>query len=376
MGKTRSKINLMYLLYAMNNGGAETLAIRLAEKLDKNIFSPSICSLSDQGPLRELVVEKGIPFYSLGKKEGKDFGVALRVKKLLEEKNITLIHTHNQGPLLYTYLGTLWSYKPAIVHTEHINMTQETSYSPRHVLYNKLIYHCLDGFISIAKHLTDEFTVKYNLSSAKVATIHNSIDLSPIPESCEEYLCNELGLDPGDFLLGNISALRPQKDHATLIKAMEIVVQKYSNTHLVIVGEGELESELKRLVHTLNLERNISFLGYRSDIKNLLLQFDLFVLPSLYEGLPLCILEAMEAGRPIVATNVEGTNELVRHGQTGLLTPAKDQTAMANAICSMISDRKTAAAMGKNARTLVEEEYDFDRMIKKYEDFYQNILGC
>ena len=358
----------------MNNGGAETLAIRLAEKLSKSEFQTAVCSLSDSGPLRDVLVEKKIPFFTLGKKEGKDFSLIWKLKKLLKEQQIDIVHTHNQGPLLYTYLATLIGYKPKIVHTEHINMAKEFSYSKKHIFYNNLIYRSIDGFLSIAQHLTDDFRKRYNLSHALVTTVHNSIELSAQNYPPRGNLRKELGLSSDTPLIGNISALRPQKDHGTLIKAMALVTKQIQNAVLVIAGEGESETELRGMVKKLELEDNVIFLGYRSDISAILPQLNLFVLPSLYEGLPLCVLEAMEAGRPIVATDVEGTNELIRHKLTGMLTPAKDPETMAEAITTILSDPGLAEKMGTAARELVENEYNMDIMIQRYEEYYQQIM--
>lgn len=365
----------MYIIYSLNNGGAETLAIRLAEKLDKNIFNTMVCSLSDVGPLRDMIIQKKIQFFTLGKVEGKDFTIIRKLKRLINEQNVDIIHTHNQGPLLYTYLSTFFEKKPRIVHTEHINMGKEFSYSRRHVLYNNLIYRCLDGFLSIAQHLTDDFRKKYRLSHAQIVTIHNGIEIFPEKKVMSNSLREELRLGSDVPIVGNISALRPQKDHATLINAMNIVVRRFPGVKLAIAGEGELDSDLKKQVKRLNLEDSVIFLGYRSDIREILPQFNLFVLPSLYEGLPLCILEAMEAGKPIVATDVEGTNELIIPQKTGLLTPAGNPEQMAEAIISILSNPMLAEKMGKAARKLVEREYSMGFMIKKYQKYYQDIFN-
>jgi glycosyltransferase involved in cell wall biosynthesis len=368
------KINLLYVIYSLENGGAETLAIRLAEKIDKKKFHATVCSLTDGGPLKEVLEAKEVPYITLGKREGKDFKIVYRLIKQLKKNKIDIVHTHNQGPLLYTYLANIFSRKIKIVHTEHINMAKELSYSKKHLLYNKILYRSLDGFINIASHLTSNYCALFNLSNAKIQTIHNCVELSNYNSVANNSLRQELGISADVPLIGNISALRPQKDHATLIRSMVKVCEKLPESILVIVGEGESEQELLTLTKQLDLTRNVIFLGFRSDINNLLAQFDVFVLSSLYEGLPLCILEAMAAGKPIVATDVDGTNEILVNSKTGLLVPAGQPEKFAEALLSIIVDPDCAIEMGKSARKFVAVKHNIEKMITQYEAFYKEIL--
>jgi len=373
--KKTNKINLLYVIQSLENGGAETLAIRLAARLDKNCFNAAVCSLSDNGPLRELLERKKVPYFTLGKREGKDFKVALRLRRLLQQQRINLVHTHNQGPLLYTYLATLLSPGTRIVHTEHINMAKEFSYSRKHLLYNNLLYRSLDGFVNIARHLTDDYCSRFDLSKVRVRTIHNSVDLELVPGVPATGLRQELNIPATAPLIGNISALRPQKDHPTLIRAMAKVCRQVPEAVLVIAGEGESKAELVELVGKLGLEANVRFLGFRADVGQLLAQFDLFVLSSLYEGLPLCILEALAAGRPIVATDADGTNEVVQDGVTGLLVPLSSPEQFAAAILALLADPARAERLGQEGRRYVAEQHNMATMISQYEQFYREVLS-
>lgn len=362
-------INILYVIHSFNNGGAETLAIRLADKIDSNRFHVSVCALCDEGPLRAVAKEKNIHFFSLGKKEGKDFRLIWRLRRLLKEQKIDVVHTHNQGPLLYTFLATRFFHKIALIHTEHINVNREISYTWKSRLYCRIMYRSLDGFVSIAQHLTSAITATYNLEKVRVTTILNCVEVLP-PAKITTSLKREIDLDEGIKIIGNISALRKQKNHVTLIKAMTYVTAEHPNVALVIAGEGEEGQQLKELADQLLLSRYIYFLGYRSDVSNLLQQFDLFVLPSLYEGLPLCMLEAMSVGLPIVATDVEGSNELVKNGENGILVQAQSPEELAGAIITLLSDKQKAQRIGGAAKMHVQTRYSMQRMIDQYETFY------
>ena len=372
MGKNnvKNKINLLYVINSLANGGAETLAIRLAEGLNTNMFNAAVCSLSDQGPLRGVLEQKGVPFFTLGKREGKDFAVALRLRKLLKEQQVDIVHTHNQGPLLYTRLARLFCRGVRHVHTEHINMEKELSYTTRHRQYTALLYRSLDGFINIAEHLASEYRQKFDLTRAKLRTIHNCVECREYKRGAGADLFAELNFSRRVPVVGNISALRPQKDHGTLIRAMGLVVQEVPDALLVIAGEGESREELERLTRELRLEDHVIFLGYRADVDSLLAQFDIFVLSSLYEGLPLCLLEAMAAGKAIVATDADGNNEIIKDGRTGMLCPIGDHGKFAEAIIRLLTHTEQACQLGATARETALRDYDLQNMIAKYEQYY------
>lgn len=367
-------INLLYVIQSLNNGGAETLGIRLAASLDPKRFTATVCSLCDEGPLRGMLEATGVAHVTLGKKDGVDVSLVPRIRSLLRSRKIDIVHTHNKGPLFYTRLATLFSRRVAFVHTEHINMEKELSYSNKHDLLDRFLFRGIDGFLSIAGHLSDYYQTQYNLSRVRFTTVHNSVSLPELPKTPLTSLRRDLGLGHDQPLIGNISALRRQKDHATLLRAMPLVLDQRPDAMLVIAGEGELKQELAELADELGVSANVRFLGYRSDVNDLLAQFDMFVLPSLYEGLPLCILEAMAAAAPVVATNADGTNEVVRHGETGLLVPVQDPHALAQGMLAMLEDKPRAKAMGQAARELIRMEYNLENMIKQYEEFYMQVF--
>ncbi len=369
------KKRILYVIYSLENGGAETLAIRLAEKMESGIDAV-VCSLSDQGPLRQVLQEKNVPYITLGKKDGKDFGLIYRLRKCIVEHRIDLVHTHNQGPLLYTFLATiLLPNRPRIVHTEHINMVKEFSYSWRHQLYNAILYRSLDGFISIAGHLAEGFRREFRFGKTRVTTILNSIDPKEYNFTRQTDLRKELELPSESPLIGCIAALRPQKDHHTLLQAMQLIHQQHPAARLILVGEGELYDQLMRERLRLGLEDCTFLLGFRSDISNLLAQFDIFTLPSLYEGLPLSVLEAMAAGKAVVVTDADGTNELVSHNQTGLLVPLSDPERLAAAVCHLLENKAEAERLGGAAREFVEKDHNFDTMIQDYAAFYLSLFA-
>ena len=185
----------------------------------------------------------------------------------------------------------------------------------------------------------------------------------------------ELGLKDGDHVIGAVGNLYPVKGHQYLLKAMPVVLQQYPSATLVLVGRGDLEASLKEQANQLGIEKQVRFLGLRQDIPNLLAIMSIFVMPSLSEGLSVALLEAMVAGRPVVATRVGGNAELVLNGETGILVASKDSEALAAAICKLLGNKAMREEFGRKAVTRAEERFSARQMADNYRTLYNDLLG-
>lgn len=371
-GDLVNKLNVLFVINVLNVGGAEKLSVQISKRLDKSRFNPMVCALIyGKGALIPLLEENGLKYFCLEKKSGKDLSIALKIRKILKSENVHIVHTHGQGPLIYTYLGTRMFRAPLFLHSEHINLKMEEPNYLKALMINGLIYRSLNGFVGIANHISGYYRETFKTISDKVFTIPNGIDTRKVKSSkgCRK-LHDELGFDADTIIIGNISVLRPQKDHATLIEAMKAVVKKIPNAKLVIAGSGLLAAKLSACVERLGLKDSVLFLGYRQDVDNLLSNFDLFVHSSLYEGLPLCLLEASAAGLPIIATDVTGNNELIEDQKNGLLVSPGDPGELADAIIKVLADRRLAKRLADEARSLVMARFSVQKMVRRYEDLY------
>jgi len=183
-----------------------------------------------------------------------------------------------------------------------------------------------------------------------------------------------IGLSADDKIVGMVGRLVPQKGHVYLIDAAELVIKKFPDVKFVIVGDGELKDQLLEKVRARNLEKNFRFLGFRSDVNELLWTFDIFTLPSLYEGLPNVVLEALASSLPVVATPVDGTKEAVVDNETGFLVPVKDVEGLANALIKLLSDPALARRIGKNGRKRVEDVFSLEKQVKSFEKLYESYI--
>ncbi len=180
----------------------------------------------------------------------------------------------------------------------------------------------------------------------------------------------KLGIEPSDLLVGMVGRLEPQKGCRHYLRAARMVADAMPDTKFILVGSGSVEGRLRRLAGELGLDGVLKLLGHRDDLPRLYGALDLFVLTSLWEGLPYVILEAMAAGKAVVATDVPGSHDLVRTGETGYLAPPEDDRAIAMATLKLLRDPALRTRMGRRAEELVSERYSRDRFIGKLEDLY------
>jgi glycosyltransferase involved in cell wall biosynthesis len=175
--------------------------------------------------------------------------------------------------------------------------------------------------------------------------------------------------------VGIVARLDSIKNHALLLRALDRVREHLPCVRLLVIGDGPLHGELESLTARLNIRANVTFLGTRNDVPDLLAALDLFILSSISESLSLTLIECCAAGKPIVATDVGGNREIVRHGQTGLLVPPDDDGALANAITEILSDPARGTRMGRAARTRFEEEFTLEVMAAKYRTLYEDLAA-
>jgi glycosyltransferase involved in cell wall biosynthesis len=190
-----------------------------------------------------------------------------------------------------------------------------------------------------------------------------------------EDVRHQLGLAPSARLLITVGTLRAAKGHAFLIQAASEIVRHFPEAHFLFVGDGELRQELESQTVAAALTDNIHFLGNRQDIGQLLAASDIFVLPSLWEGLSMALLEAMAAAKPIVATSVSGTSQVITHMESGILVPPSDAGALAQAIGDLLLELDAGTcAIGDSARRRVAEQYSVEKQASEYIALYQRLL--
>ncbi len=361
---------LMRVLHVIPNfgpGGAERLLVNLLEEFDRDRFDAAAVSLyPETGTILEREIrEKGIKVYYLNKRKGLDLRMIRELWCIFKDFRPDVIHTH-LSVLRYALLPAFFCRIPVQVHTIHSIAQKEVD------RVGKLIHWLAFRYvgvvpISISREVSVTVRNLYG-HGIKTPVIYNGI-----PTRKFSAYSNRKDEDNNIILL-HVGSFSPQKNHKVLIEAFALVVKECSKLRLWLVGDGELRSDIENLVAQKGLQSYISFLGIRADVAELLSQCDIFVLPSDWEGVPLTILEAMAAGKPVIATAVGGVPELVKDGETGILIPPQDTQALAQAILKLATNPEFGEQMGQTEQKLAQEQFDIARTAREYESLYLELL--
>jgi glycosyltransferase involved in cell wall biosynthesis len=207
-----------------------------------------------------------------------------------------------------------------------------------------------------------------------VETLHHGLDPAALPTPGRDGVRAELGIPEDAPVVGTVANFKAAKDHATLLRAAAQVRQAVPSVRFVLVGQGPLEAETRRLAGELGLEGTVVFAGFRTDAARLMAAFDAFALASTYEGLPIALVEAMATGCPAVATRVGGVPEVVADGVQGILVPSRDPAALADGLERLLGDRALRAEMGAAAAARAKD-FDIRKAVRRMEQVYARLLG-
>jgi glycosyltransferase involved in cell wall biosynthesis len=290
--------------------------------------------------------------------------VSSQLKKIIKQEQITIIHTHHRMAAFYVAMLRLYK-KCLFLNTSHNTFTDKKRLT-RFAYKKANIIACGE---MVKKNLVDCF----NLPDSQVTVIHNAVK-SFDGELIECKEITDLHND-GYFVVGNVGRLSKQKGMEYYIQAIPNVIKKNPKTHFVIIGDGEDMLKLKILSNELGVEDYVTFMGYRSDIQNLMSQLDLIVLSSLWEGLPLTPIEAFSVGKTVVATAVDGTIEIVEDGINGFLIEAQNSDIIADKISYIIDHPNMQSGLEKNALLRYETEFSFEIFSSAFIDFYNKKLS-
>lgn len=359
---------ILFLITDLERGGAEKNLFNLVLNLPQEEFLPCVVSLSGEGFYGKKLREKGVRVYSLYMK-GKNLPHSLsKLRKILKEFSPHILHTFLfHANLAGRIMGRLCGV-PVVISSVRV-MEKEKLW---HLLLERITRGLIDREIEVCQALREFRRKTIGLSENKMVVIYNGLeevsweDVPAIPRE-------KLGIPPSGFLIGTLSRLTLQKGLPYLILAMKIVLKRIPFAYLIIAGKGEKESELKGMVRRLGIEERVKFRGFEENPLSFLRSLDLFVLPSLWEGLPNSLLEAQALGIPAVVTDVGGNPEIVKDGETGIVVPSRDSISLAGGIIYLGENKAIRLRMGEKAKR-VREIFPLRRMIEEHLILYRELL--
>ncbi|MEW5767278.1 MAG: glycosyltransferase [bacterium] len=370
--RPKDKLRVMQIIATLVVGGAESQLCELVKGLNKEKYEVSVCCLTRGGPLKEKIEELGIPVYILGKRNKLDFTVLFRLVSLLKRKKVDLVHT-------WMFTANMWGRLAAMLARIPCRIASERNVALAKGTCRNVIDKVLAGFTDLIIANSEgvkNSCLKAGLPSEKLIVIPNSCDLARFDQRKDQgKIKSDLGIRDDSLLVGTVGNFKPQqqKGQQFLIQAAPEVLSLFPEAIFILVGDGPQREKIERLAVELSISEKVRFLGQRRDVPDILSCLDVFVLPSLYEGLPNVVLEAMACRLPVVGTDVGGTNELVLDGQTGILVPPKDPERLAEAIVTLLRDKGLTRRMAEAGRKRVEEEFSLERMVNSVEEVYDRL---
>lgn len=366
-------INILHIIYSLEPGGAEQIAFSLASNMNRAKYRAVICSLRGGGLLMPRLTQNGVPTYILYKKRGLDPAVPWRLYRILRRENIHVIHAHNFSANFWGRITGIMARVPGIVCSEHSLCTHK-SFLQRRV--DSILSRHTDRIIAVSEAVRQTHIEDGRLPEEKITTIYNGISRAQFRGIGEGKAARRrLGLKEEDKIVGIVGSLTPAKDHRSFLEAAVKVSRTVPNARFVIVGDGPLRNEMARLLDEKCLGESTMLLGFREDRLDIMAAFDVAVLSSVREGLPLTLLEYMALGKPIVVTDVGGMPEAIVHGDSGYVVPAQNGDMLADRTIDLLQNRKMALMMGIRASERFRERFTEGLMVKQCEAIYEEVLG-
>ena len=377
MGPRENKINVLFVIGQMEMGGAERLVHHIAGHLDRKLFNPSIAWFSGEHVLDEFK-QLGIPLYHVPKVKRVDWSAMRAIGNIVKTNDIHIINAHNFMPLVYSFYGAKLANRVKLTYTEH-SVWEIDRITSLWRSIGRCILSLSDAAIGVSAAVASGIQSVFKTPDSKTLSIVNGIDLQPFSRQAGLGLKEEIGISKGERAIGNVANFKRIKNHLLLLKGFNKVVQTYPNVKLLLIGDvfkgdEQVAKELEDYVRENGLQEKVVFLGYRSDIPELLSVMDVFCLTSYKEGLPISVMEAMAAGLPVVGTDVEGIRDVIIPGQFGLLVESGNADKLADALLLLLADEAMRHRMGQEAKRLACSRYSVDRVVTEYGDLFQRLV--
>ena len=372
------RLRVLHLLVNFESGGTERQAVELLKRIDPDRYDVRLAVLRNYGPLYEEIEPQfpAVPEFPLTSFYDANFiKQCRRLRTFLQQERIEILHAHDFYSDMLGVVAARSVGIKVIASQRNLQQSDRISHRLGQRFISTVAHRLLVNSNAIRQHLMTNWKTR----SDKIVVVRNGVrDFSEL--SCGEWqrpthdeLCWELGIDRNSKLIGSVANLRPVKGHRYLIEAAALVIREIPAAHFVLVGEGELRSEIEAQAQRLGIAQHLHLLGYRADASKLQTAFDLSVLSSLHEGLPNSVMEAMAAGVPVVATSVGGVTELISHGETGYLASPADAKNLALNMTTALMNERESAAMAARGQLFVTTKFGMRRMINEVENLYDEL---
>jgi glycosyltransferase involved in cell wall biosynthesis len=367
------RVRVLIVNSTLHVGGAERVAALIAQHVKRESFEVRACYLKECGIVGDEMRAAGVSLFPVpGLVHGKrDYLTALKLMRLIREFDIDIVHTHDMHGFMDAAVCRILRPALRFVHTFHFGNYPQRS--TRYRMIEQVLWRVPDALVAVGNRQEHAIRELYGIPARRITTIWNGVTppQGHVTSQCRERLARD-----SRPVIASISTLIPQKGIEYLIDAAALLRDAAVEFQLVIAGDGHLKSELTKRVSDRGLEQHVHFWGWIPNAAEQLMPLcDIFVQSSLWEAMSVVILEAMAAGKPIVATQVGDNTEVIADGVSGLLVPPKNPVALAGALESLLKSVELRSRLAAGASRRYSDNFTVARMIATYEGVYRKLAA-
>lgn len=389
VGKEKRGINILHIITRLILGGAQENTLYTVEGLMRKGYQVLLATgppLGPEGSLVDKAKDRGIPLVMIDHLRREinplhDFPAFWALYRLIKEGNFAIVHTHSSKAGILGRLAAKLAGVPVVIHTIHglpFHPYQSRVLNLLYILAERMAGNFTDRIITVCEVMAQKAEEAGVASRDKLATIYSGMELDSFLEVKEdrEKKKAQLGIKPGELVVGKVARLFPLKGHEYFLEAAREVVKELPRTKFLLVGDGILREDLRRKAEELGIGDKVIFAGLveQKEIPAMIALMDVVVHASLREGLARVIPQALAEEKPVVTFDIDGASEIIEEGKNGFLIPPGDYRGMARAIIKLLKNRKKAREMGRYGRGKVDPKFRVETMVEEIEALYHQIL--
>ncbi|GAB4167774.1 MAG: hypothetical protein Kow00108_00390 [Calditrichia bacterium] len=360
-------MRILHIINSLEFGGAETVVINIANQLHSPKYQQSILSLSNNNPLSKRI-KKQVQFFAIQKQFKNKFHFYSELRSFFKDQKFDLIMIHGYGVAADLLIASALLKGTKFILMDHGRVMNLPKSSIIKRKIKILLYKRIQKFIAVSNQIKNEMINEFGLESQKIEVIYNGIP--------DNFLNNKIrSMENRDKTILFVGRLAEVKNVTTLLKALQLLIEDSVMVKLILVGDGPLRNSLEQTAKDLNLGNNISFLGFKSDVRQYYEIADCFVLPSYYEGISIALLEAMAYGLPVIASNVGGNKEIIKHNRNGYLFEPDDYKTLARYIHDILEKKEIAIKMANNNLADIRNNFVLSVIKEKYVNLFNRVVN-
>lgn len=370
MNSNAKKCHVMHVVESLEVGGMENGVVNLANLIDKNRFTFSICCLSRPGNLCKRLEDDRIEVISLNWRGGFSPKLFFELARVLNERKVDVVHTHGWLTLLYGSVASVILGRRPLINGEHGTFHLD---SFRRRMAYRAISQLVNKYVAVSFSLENKLGKMIRAGRNKIICIPNGVDVRKFCPRCEEdvaELKSSFGIPASSIIIGSVGRLEPVKNYEMLLRVFARLSVDDARLHCVLIGDGSQRANLENLALQLGIKEKVHFTGKVDNPHHVMSILDLFISSSLSEGMSNTILEATACGIPIVATDVGDSGKLVEDGRNGFMVQSEDDHSLEEAIKRLTYDTGMRQRFGARSRAIAEEKFDIMKMVNRYQDVY------